>query len=75
LTNVDIGRQWIQPLPARKKAEQNAMSQPDLVLLHAPSVYDFRQRSILYGPISDLIPSCTIFLLLSLEMRGSVLDG
>jgi B12-binding domain/radical SAM domain protein len=37
------------------------MNQPDLVLLHAPSVFDFRQRSILYGPISDLIPSSTIF--------------
>ena len=34
---------------------------PDLVLLHAPSVYDFRKRSILYGPISDVIPSTPIF--------------
>jgi B12-binding domain/radical SAM domain protein len=33
----------------------------DLLLLHAPSVYDFRQRSILYGPISDLIPSSPVF--------------
>lgn len=37
------------------------MPQPDLVLLHPPSVYDFRQRSILYGPISDLIPSSPVF--------------
>jgi B12-binding domain/radical SAM domain protein len=33
----------------------------DLLLLHPPSVYDFRSRSILYGPVSDLIPSSTVF--------------
>jgi len=33
----------------------------DLLLLHAPSVYDFRKRSIFYGPVSDLIPSSTVF--------------
>jgi radical SAM superfamily enzyme YgiQ (UPF0313 family) len=37
------------------------MADLDLLLLHAPSVYDFRQRSILYGPISDLIPSSPVF--------------
>ncbi|PLX88571.1 MAG: hypothetical protein C0619_12325 [Desulfuromonas sp.] len=37
------------------------MSQVDLVLLHPPSVYDFRKKSILYGPISDLIPSSPVF--------------
>jgi len=37
------------------------MSQSDLVLLHPPSVYDFRQKTILYGPVSDLIPSSPIF--------------
>ena len=36
-------------------------SQPDLVLLHAPSVHDFRQHSILYGPISDVVPSMPVF--------------
>ncbi len=34
---------------------------PDLVLLHAPSVYDFRKLSVLHGPISDVIPSTPIF--------------
>lgn len=34
---------------------------PDLILLHAPSVYDFRKKTILYGPVSDLIPSTTAF--------------
>ncbi len=33
----------------------------DLILLHAPSVYDFRQKTILYGPVSDLIPSSPVF--------------
>lgn len=37
------------------------MSQVDLLLLHAPSVYDFRKRAIMYGPISDLIPSSPVF--------------
>jgi B12-binding domain/radical SAM domain protein len=30
-------------------------------LLHAPSVYDFRRESILYGPVSDLVPSTPVF--------------
>ncbi len=33
----------------------------DLVLLHPPSVYDFRKKVILYGPVSDLIPSSSVF--------------
>lgn len=37
------------------------MSNPDLTLLHAPSVYDFRRESILYGPVSDLVPSTPVF--------------
>ena len=34
---------------------------PDLTLLHAPSVYDFRRKTILYGPVSDLIPPTPAF--------------
>jgi len=37
------------------------MSRVDLVLLHAPSVYDFRERSIMFGPVSDMVPSTPIF--------------
>ena len=33
----------------------------DLLLLHPPSVYDFREKSILYGPVSDMVPSSTVF--------------
>src|SRR5512138_1037888 len=37
------------------------MSHPDLILLHAPSVYDFRRKAILFGPVSDLVPSTPVF--------------
>ncbi len=37
------------------------MPKSHLILLHAPSNYDFRRRPILYGPISDLIPPTSIF--------------
>jgi len=34
---------------------------PDLILLHPPSVYDFRKIPSLLGPVSDVIPSKPIF--------------
>ena len=37
------------------------MSRIDLVLLHAPAVYDFRERSIMFGPVSDMVPSTPVF--------------
>jgi B12-binding domain/radical SAM domain protein len=37
------------------------MSKLDLVLLHPPSVYDFRTRAFMFGPISDVVPSGPIF--------------
>ena len=37
------------------------MASPALILLHAPTVYDFRQQTILRGPTSDLIPSSSVF--------------
>ena len=33
----------------------------DLLLLHAPSSWDFRDRQCLWGPISDVVPSTPIF--------------
>jgi radical SAM superfamily enzyme YgiQ (UPF0313 family) len=33
----------------------------DLLLLHAPSVYDFRDLPILFGPISNVVPSTPVF--------------
>ncbi len=37
------------------------MRPPDLVLLHPPSIMDFRKRTVLLGPVSDLIPSTPVF--------------
>jgi len=37
------------------------MAVPDLLLLHPPSVLDFRKRTMLLGPVSDLIPSTPVF--------------
>ncbi len=37
------------------------MAKEKLILIHAPSVYDFRQRATLWGPISDLVPSDAVF--------------
>jgi B12-binding domain/radical SAM domain protein len=33
----------------------------DLVLLHPPSVYDFRRSGAMFGPISDVVPSTPVF--------------
>jgi len=41
--------------------DNHMMANPDLILLHAPSVYDFRKEAILYGPVSDLVPSTPVF--------------
>ena len=38
-----------------------AKASMDLLLLHPPSVYDFREKSILYGPVSDMVPSSVVF--------------
>jgi len=37
------------------------MGAPDLILLHPPSILDFRKRTLLSGPVSDLIPSTPVF--------------
>jgi len=37
------------------------MSRYDVVLLHPPSIYDFRERPAFYGPIADVIPSSPVF--------------
>ncbi|QCJ42249.1 TIGR04190 family B12-binding domain/radical SAM domain protein [Bacillus sp. S3] len=33
----------------------------DLVLLHPPTVYDFREEMLFTGPISDVVPSSPVF--------------
>jgi radical SAM superfamily enzyme YgiQ (UPF0313 family) len=42
----------------------------DLVLLHAPSVYDFRKNSLLAGPISDVVPSSPVFEMYPIGITG-----
>jgi B12-binding domain/radical SAM domain protein len=37
------------------------MATIDLILLHPPTLYDFRKRPGMYGPISDVVPSTPIF--------------
>ncbi len=37
------------------------MPEVDLILLHSPSVYDFRKKAIMFGPVSDVVPSTQIF--------------
>lgn len=37
------------------------MFKRDFILVHCPSVYDFRERSVLFGPVSDMVPSTPIF--------------
>ena len=37
------------------------MFKRDFILCTAPSVYDFRERSVLFGPVSDMVPSTPIF--------------
>ncbi len=37
------------------------MPRPDLILLHPPTVFRFRERPGFYGPMSDVIPSSSIF--------------
>ena len=35
--------------------------QCDLVLIHPPSIYDFREKTLHYGPVSDVVPSSPVF--------------
>jgi B12-binding domain/radical SAM domain protein len=37
------------------------MARVDLILLHPPTLYDFRKRPGIHGPISDVVPSTPIF--------------
>jgi len=37
------------------------MATLDLLLLHSPTIYDFRKRIGIHGPISDVVPSTPVF--------------
>ena len=47
--------------PGRSRAPWRRVFGLDLVLLHAPSVWDFRKEVILQGPLADVIPSTDEF--------------
>ncbi len=34
---------------------------PDLTLVHPPSIYDFRRRTVIQGPVSTVVPSSSVF--------------
>jgi B12-binding domain/radical SAM domain protein len=40
---------------------QRRRVKPDVILIHPPSIYDFRERDLDLGPLSDVIPSSPIF--------------
>jgi hypothetical protein len=48
-------------MPVRRRSAWGRVFGLDLVLLHAPSVWDFRQEVILQGPLADVIPSTDEF--------------
>jgi B12-binding domain/radical SAM domain protein len=50
-----------RPRPGRLRAAVGRVFGLDLVLLHAPSVWDFREEVIVQGPLADVIPSTTEF--------------
>jgi B12-binding domain/radical SAM domain protein len=54
LAGLKAGRPSTLPRPARGI---KAVFGVDLVLLHAPSIYDFRKRESMVGPVADVIPS------------------
>lgn len=37
------------------------MSRPDLILMHPPSVFRFRELPLFFGPVSDVVPSTSVF--------------
>ncbi len=37
------------------------IAETDFVLIHPPSLYDFRKSPVMHGPISDVVPSTPIF--------------
>jgi B12-binding domain/radical SAM domain protein len=47
--------------PSRSRTPWQRVFGLDLVLLHAPSVWDFRNEVILQGPLADVIPSTDEF--------------
>lgn len=47
--------------PDRRSYRNLFVSAPDVTFFHPPSIYDFRDRPEVLGPISDVIPSSPVF--------------
>ncbi len=56
-----IYRQELMPVKRPYQRRLPRLFDADVVFLHPPSLFDFRSRAILLGPISDVIPSTPIF--------------
>jgi B12-binding domain/radical SAM domain protein len=56
-----IYRQELMPVKRPNQRRLPRLFDADVVFLHPPSLFDFRSRAILLGPISDVIPSTPIF--------------
>jgi B12-binding domain/radical SAM domain protein len=50
-----------KPVKKTKPGRLSWLFSADVVFLHPPGLYDFRNRAVLFGPISDVIPSTPIF--------------
>ena len=37
------------------------MPKADLILIHPPSVFRFRESPTFFGPVSDVVPSSSVF--------------
>jgi len=48
-------------IEALRGRPEGSIIQTDLIILHAPSVYDFRSRPSFFGPVADLVPATPIF--------------
>jgi len=56
-----IQKESFEPVKISKQSRLSRLVNADVVFLHPPSLFDFRSRAILLGPISDVIPSTPIF--------------
>lgn len=45
----------------RRQSHALNMRHDDVVLVHPPAIYDFRERPAFFGPIADVIPSSPVF--------------
>jgi hypothetical protein len=43
------------------RREGTSMTGPDLILMHPPSVFRFREMPLFFGPVSDVVPSTSVF--------------